>query len=368
MQATQIVTDFQQIIVTQRPLIDVRAPLEYQKATLPGAVNLPLMIDDERHQVGICYKEKGREAALDLGHELVNGAVRKNRMQAWADFIAEHPDALLFCSRGGLRSQIAQQWVFEEIGTSTPRIDGGYKAFRRYLLEQLEPEQLTSKPIILNGRTGAGKTILLQHLKNAIDLEKIANHRGSSFGNFIDPQPSQATFENLLAFALVKHASEGHSTMVLEAEGNHIGRCYMPAPLATHFNTCPLVLLEASLAERVQITYEEYVVKEQADFKQVYGEEKGLVRWLEKMQHNVDKITRRLGGERVATIKQLQADAHNNQLEEGHPDGHRMWIEKLLGDYYDPMYDYKIKKKEPLLLFSGDYDAVLSFLQKYKGE
>jgi tRNA 2-selenouridine synthase len=367
MQATQIVSDYQQIIATQRPLIDVRAPLEYQGATLPGAVNLPLMDDDERHKVGICYKKKGREAALELGHELVNGAIKKKRIQAWADFIAAHPDALLFCSRGGLRSQISQQWINDQTGLSVPRIDGGYKAFRRYLLEQLEPGKLTSMPIILNGRTGAGKTILLQHLDNAIDLEKIANHRGSSFGNFIDPQPGQANFENLLAFALVKHASEGHSTMVLEAEGTHVGRCYLPGPLAAHFNTCPLVLLEASLAQRVQITFDEYVVKEQADYRQAFGEENGLVRWLESMQHKVDKISRRLGGQRVAVVKQLQLEAHNKQLEEGRPDGHKMWIEKLLGDYYDPMYDYKIKKKAPLLLFSGDYDAVLSFLQEYKG-
>lgn len=117
------------LIREERPLIDVRAPVEFAQGALPGAVNLPLMIDDERHQVGIAYKKHGQAAAIELGERLVSGAVKQARIAAWQAYLAEYPNALIYCFRGGLRSQITQQWL-EEAGISRPRLEGGWKAMR----------------------------------------------------------------------------------------------------------------------------------------------------------------------------------------------------------------------------------------------
>ncbi|MEN8255915.1 MAG: tRNA 2-selenouridine(34) synthase MnmH, partial [Verrucomicrobiota bacterium] len=193
--------DFKRIVLDDIPLIDVRAPIEFESGAFPTAVNLPLMNNEERHLVGIRYKEKGNAAAVKLGHELVGGEVKQERIAAWAEQIKHRPDTMLYCFRGGQRSKISQQWIAEETGTVIPRLEGGYKAFRNYLLEQLDPANQNPVPVILGGRTGTGKTILLQQLENAVDLEAIANHRGSSFGRFTTPQPCPIDFENSLAWA-----------------------------------------------------------------------------------------------------------------------------------------------------------------------
>ncbi|WP_028585058.1 tRNA 2-selenouridine(34) synthase MnmH [Desulfogranum mediterraneum] len=359
--------DFQQLVVDARPLIDVRAPVEYERGTIPGAVNLPLMNNDERHRVGRCYKEQGSEAAVALGHRLVSGEVKAERIAAWGAFIDQHPDALLFCARGGMRSQISQEWIGQACDRSLPRLKGGYKAVRNFLLSRLEPARVVSKPVILGGRTGAGKTILLKKLANSIDLEGLAHHRGSSFGRFIDPQPSQADFENLLASALIRHDHASHPVMVLESEGTHVGRCYLPKELAAYFNTFPRVLLEVPLEERIQTTYEEYVLYGQQEYREAFGAESGVERWLETMLHCVDKIANRLGRERAGAIKTLQQDAHSRQLESGEADGHRTWIAQLLSDYYDPMYDHHIRRKSQDTIFRGDFAQVLDFLRHYQG-
>lgn len=366
MQAFTPEDNIEKIVTSDALFIDVRAPVEYQKATLPGAVNLPILNDTERHLVGKRYREQGQDAAVQLGHQLVGGAVKAERVNQWVEQVTRHPNALIFCSRGGMRSQIAQQWIREASGHELPRIAGGYKAVRRYLLQRLDPDALVSRPVILGGRTGSGKTLLLQQLDNAIDLEHLANHRGSSFGHHIDPQPGQADFENRLAFALIHHGLQGHSTMVLESEGTHVGRCYLPAPLARYFSSCPLVLLEAPLVDRVELTYTEYVLNGQAAFCRVYGEEKGIEQWLDTMQADVRKIARRLGAQRTVSVLDLQANAHRTQLVSGNADCHREWIEVLLRDYYDPTYDYKLNKKQPQVIHSGNYQSVLQFLQQYK--
>jgi len=146
------------LVATKVPLIDVRAPGEYITGAIPHSVNLPLMTDEERHLVGRCYKEKGREEALDLGYQLIHGQKRSDRVQDWSSYIAEHPDAYLYCSRGGLRSKIAQQWIKEDTGQDVRKLAGGYKAFRSVLLRQLDPGVISSKPIIL-GSSCLSKTL-----------------------------------------------------------------------------------------------------------------------------------------------------------------------------------------------------------------
>jgi len=361
-----LLNDYPSLITRKLSLIDVRAPVEFAKGSLPGSVNLPILNDEERHLVGKCYKNKGSDAAVVLGHKLVSGQVKEERIQAWKEALNSRPDTALYCFRGGMRSALAQQWIKDELGIEVPRIEGGYKAVRRFYIEAMDPTQLSAQPVILGGRTGAGKTILLNKLSNSIDLEGIAHHRGSSFGHFVEPQPTQSDFENRLATALIRHASSGYSTMVLESEGKHVGRCYLPNPLAEYFSTCPLVLLDATFEQRVEITYNEYVISDQGEYIKAYGQENGVNRWLDAMLHNVDKISRRLGGERAREIKKLQQEAHGTQLHTGDPHEHKLWIGRLLKEYYDPMYDYKINKRQPDTLFRGNFDEVLDFLQAYE--
>ena len=351
-------SNFEQIVLNNLPLIDVRAPVEFGEGAFPGAVNLPLMNDEERRLVGICYKEKGSDEAVKLGHELVCGTIKQERVAAWTEQLEKHPDSLLYCFRGGMRSQIAQQWIAEATGKVVPRLEGGYKAFRNDLLEHLDPATLKSKPIILGGRTGTGKTLLLRRLENAVDLEAIANHRGSSFGRFTTPQPTPIAFENRLAWAFIQHNAAGYSCMVLEDEGRNIGDRYLPTPLVNHFAQADLVVLERSLEERVQITFDEYVVAAQADYQSLHGEEEGLTQWLKQMDSCLYRIRKRLGGLRYKQIGELLHVAH----ESGDSERHKAWIESLLSDYYDPMYDYQLQNKGGNLVFKGGESEVFDYL------
>lgn len=355
--------DFHRIVVEDIPLIDVRAPVEFEAGAFPGAVNLPILDDEERCLVGICYKEKGQDEAINLGHQLVKGEIKRSRVAAWIDCIARQPEVLIYCFRGGLRSQLAQQWIKLETGETIQRLAGGYKAFRNYLIDQLDPAQIPGIPVVIGGLTGSGKTLLLHQLENSIDLEAIANHRGSTFGRFITPQPTQIDFENRLAYALINHTRQGNKYMVLEDEGSHIGRCYIPAKLARYFGGDNLVVLEAPMEQRIRIIFDEYVVRSQALYSQTYGQEDGMAHWLSDMSQGVERIKKRLGGERTLQVKQLLESAWKQQQRNDNGDGHKRWIEMLLREYYDPMYHYQLQKKKRSIIFQGGATEVLEFLQ-----
>ncbi|MDA3845588.1 MAG: tRNA 2-selenouridine(34) synthase MnmH [Vallitaleaceae bacterium] len=288
--STKTYNNFKNIVLNESPLIDVRAPIEFQKGAFINAVNLPLMSDDERHRVGTVYKKNGHEAAVALGHELVTGAVRAERINAWTHYMAHYPDAMLYCFRGGLRSELSQEWLSEALGRDVLRLEGGYKAFRQYLLEALEPSAQTSEPIMLGGHTGSGKTILLKRFKSFIDLEGIANHRGSSFGNHITPQPSQISFDNNLAYGLIQHREAGYRYMLLENEDRNVGRCFMPRPLVDHFNTGRLIILEESLETRTQITKLEYVREAQEEHMQALGLDDGMTSWANYIRGSINRL------------------------------------------------------------------------------
>lgn len=356
-------TDFLQIVLDKRPLIDVRAPIEFEKGAIPGAVNLPLMTNTERHLVGICYKEKGNEAAVKLGHELVHGDIREARIASWKRYMQQHPDSYLYCFRGGLRSQISQQWLSEASGQEIIRLDGGYKAFRDFLLQSLEPDTQLSKPVLLGGCTGSGKTLLLKKLENAIDLEGLANHRGSSFGRHIEPQPTQANFENALAYALITHQQAGFTHMILEDEGRNIGKCVLPKPLVDFFASGDLVLMDVPFEDRVQLTFEEYVVAAQKQ----YANLSNIQEWADYIQLSLSRIKNRLGGDRTQQVMTLFQNAYSTQMYNGSLEQHKDWVAYLLKEYYDPMYLYQIEKSTHKAIFKGNTAEVLAYLKEMYG-
>jgi tRNA 2-selenouridine synthase len=358
-------SDYKNIVIQEIPLIDVRSPIEFKKGAFLNALNLPLMTDEERHLVGICYKEKGNSEAVKLGYQLVSGQKQEARVNAWASQFYMYPDSVFYCFRGGLRSQISQQWVFNATGMVIPRLEGGYKAFRNYLLSELDSVP-NSTPILLGGYTGSGKTILLKELDNSIDLEGIAHHRGSSFGEYITPQPTQITFENNLAYALIQHENKAYRYVILEDEGSHIARCNIPKPIAEYFDRGDLVLIERPLEERVSITMNEYVIQSQANYLEFYGE-RGLLEWYNYMSASISRIKKRLGGNFKQIITSFE-HAYKEQMYAGNVNLHRYWIEALLKEYYDPLYLHQIQKSTKNILFRGAAEEVLEYIRTHYGD
>jgi tRNA 2-selenouridine synthase len=358
--------DFQQLFLDDAPMMDARAPVEFSKGAFPGVINLPLMNDLERQQVGTCYKQRGQDAAIGLGHKLVSGALKAERIAAWAAFAQAHPDGYLYCFRGGLRSQIVQQWLKEEAGIDYPRVIGGYKALRTFLLETTEQALTQCQFVILGGLTGTGKTEVLAQLDNAVDLEGHANHRGSSFGKRVTPQPMQIDFENRLAIDILKKRHAGHTQFVLEDESRMVGSCTLPLALHQGMQGYPLIWLEDSLEGRVTRILGDYVRDLSAEFIAAHGPEEGFILFSARLQQSLSNIQKRLGGERFQRLAASMNAALLEQQRSGEVQLHREWIEGLLGEYYDPMYAFQQESKGLRIEFSGEQAAVVAYLRERK--
>lgn len=356
-------TDYRDIFLNDRPLMDARAPVEFHKGAFPGAVNLPLMNDIERQRVGTCYKHHGQQAAIELGHQLVSGAVKAERLQAWAEFARTHPEGYLYCFRGGLRSQIVQQWLKSEAGIDYPRIGGGYKALRGYLIDTLESTLAECDFVLLGGVTGTGKTEVLVQLRNSVDLEGHANHRGSSFGKRATGQPSNIDFENRLAIDFLKKRAAGIDQFVLEDESRVVGSCALPLSLYQGMQQYPMVWLEDRFEQRVERILRDYVVDLSAEFQAVHGDE-GFGRFSERLLDSLDNVHKRLGGERHRRMRVLMEEALAEQGRSGAVELHRAWIEGLLREYYDPMYVFQREKKGGRIEFAGERQAVIEYLRE----
>lgn len=356
-------TDYRDIFLNDRPMMDARAPIEFSKGSFPGVVNLPLMNDHERQRIGTCYKQQGQQAAIEMGHQLVSGAVKAERIQAWADFARAHPEGLLYCFRGGLRSQIVQQWLKDEAGIDYPRVGGGYKAMRTFLLETVDQAVAQCDFVLLGGMTGTGKTEVLAQLSNGLDLEGYANHRGSSFGKRATGQPSNIDFENRLAVDVLKKRARGLEQFVLEDESRAVGSCALPLLLYQGMQQFPMVWLEDSLQGRVERILRDYVVDLCAEFISVHGDQ-GFTLFSERLLDSLNNVQKRLGGERHRRMLILMEQALIEQGRSGAVDLHRGWIEGLLVEYYDPMYAFQREKKGARIEFAGERGAVLEYLRE----
>lgn len=352
--------DFTRLFLADAPMIDTRSPGEFAEGAFPLAVNLPLMDDDQRAQVGLCYKQQGQQAAIALGHQLVNGPVKDSRIAAWRAFAETHPDGYLYCFRGGLRSRISQQWL-QEAGIAYPRIIGGYKAMRRFLIHQLEASA-QHRFIIISGQTGCAKTRLLQNVANAVDLEGLANHRGSAFGKRLGGQPTQIGFENALSIALLKRRHAAPQTaIVLEDESRLIGRIAVPEVLRDSMTKAPLAVIEMPLADRVEHTFHNYILQNLSDWQAQAGDVAGFASFAEELRQNLATLQRRLGGHRHSQLL-AEMNAALAAHARGNPEAHRAWIEWLLRDYYDPMYAYQLGLKSGRVVFRGSYAEVAAYL------
>jgi tRNA 2-selenouridine synthase len=297
-------------------VLDVRSPSEFSQARYPGAYSLPLFTDEERRVVGTAYKQESKEKAIKIGLDYFGP-----KMRAMVEEVEEltknsNKKILVHCWRGGMRSG-GVAWLLDLYGFEVYQLTGGYKAYRNWVLRQLEnPYDLK----ILSGNTGSGKTPLLHELEKSgmqmVDLEALANHKGSALGGINQaPQPSQEMFENLLAEKLSSKNTE--KTILLEDESQRIGNLNIPNVLWQKMKESDLIYLQIPFDERLKYLVEEY----------------GKLP-IEELKNAILRIQKRLGG--LETKNAIQ------HLEDQNFSG----CFGILLRYYDKWYEKGLNSKE----------------------
>jgi len=307
------------------PVIDVRSPSEFSTGHIPGAVNIPLFDDSERAIVGTKYKKEGRNEAILKGIEL-SGPSMHLKLQA-ALKIAVNNKLLVHCWRGGMRSE-AMAWLFSLAGIDTTILEGGYKSYRHFALSALEEKR---KFLVLGGMTGSSKTLILRHLamlnRNVVDLEALANHKGSAFGALgQQPQPSSEHFSNILFDKL--RQIDAADLIWIEDESRNIGTVFLPDGFYNYIQLSPAIILRMSIEIRVPRLIEEYSKYPKQELKD-----------------SVQKISKRLGGDNTRdAINAIESGDFAKAIE-------------ITLKYYDKAYMYGISKKHSGMIIYVDTDT-----------
>ncbi|NMC37715.1 MAG: tRNA 2-selenouridine(34) synthase MnmH [Bacteroidales bacterium] len=310
------------------PVVDVRSPSEFMSGHIPGAYNIPLFDDDQRKAVGIKYKESGRNDSIIEGLRLTGPLF--HTMLETALKISDENRLLVHCWRGGMRSE-AMAWLFSQAGIEADVLEGGYKAYRQHILNSFTGNK---KMIILGGLTGSGKTEILRYLRNSgeqvLDLEGLANHKGSAFGSLgQNPQPTSEHFANLL-YEQWRRADSSKPLWV-EDESKNIGTVFMPGEFYLNMQKQPAVVLLIDLKIRLPRLVSEYAGYPAAD-----------------LISSVRRISKRLGGnnskEAISSIEK----------------GNFAKAAEIALKYYDKAYLYGLKKKpaDKIIYIESDTDDI----------
>lgn len=337
--------------VARFTVLDVRAPVEVARGALPASVNIPILENEERHLVGITYEEEGQAAAVEVGKELTRDAM-PGRIERWRE-VARCGSTAIACWRGGMRSELAQAYLGEPW---VPRVAGGYKALRAHLMSRLEPSVRRHRLLVVSGMTGSGKTELIESLAGAagvlaLDLEGLANHRGSAFGH-LGEQPAQQSFENELAARLLLDPGE---LLVVEDESRRIGSVQLPEALFTPMTAAPVLLLEAGIEERVERIHRQYVVEPAL--------ERGADVVFAELASAVGRLKRRLGG---VLVEELQAVLRRALAADDWQEAVVLepFIRPLLDEYYDPLYRKSVAQLQREVVARGTREELTSWLSR----
>jgi len=297
-------------------ILDVRAPVEFAEDRVSGAVNLPVLEDDERRLVGTIFRQVSPFEARRLGAAFVSRNIAQHLDGHFAGKGRDYRP-LIYCWRGGQRSQSIAH-VLAEVGWRVAIVEGGYKAYRRRVVETIATRSETLRFVVLNGYTGAGKTRLLRELEGSdaqvLDLERLACHRGSVFGaDSGSPQPSQKRFESLIYDHLIRFDPE--RPVFVEAESAKIGRLNLPIPLVRRIRQGPVVEVAAPLAARADHLVHEYQ------------------EWLGDLDRIVSTLDRLKGYHSSAKIAEWRSLAEQGDW--------RILVSRLLDEHYDRKYSVK---------------------------
>lgn len=304
--------------------VDVRAPIEHRDSAIPGSVNIPLFTDEERQEIGTLYKQSGEQAAKWRAMEIVSPKL-PHLLSEIKDLKKSGAEPVIHCWRGGMRSRSVASFL-EYAGIPALRLEGGYRAYREYILEKI-PQLLPEKAIVLHGMTGTGKTDILQALQEkgfpVVNLEKMANHRGSIFGMIgMGEAHNQKTFDALLFERL--NEIKGSNYFIIEAESKRIGRAAQPEEMIEKKQNGIHYLVKSSIPKRVERIFNEYV-------QPFIGEA-----WFEEeVREKVTKLIKRINHNVSPSLSFALEEKNYKEL-----------IEILLVHYYDPRYNHALLEYE----------------------
>lgn len=318
-------------------MIDVRSPSEFQDSTIPGSINIPFFDDQERAEIGTIYKQVSVQAAKDRGLEIISA-----KLPAFVKtFEKIKGQKAVFCWRGGMRSHTSAT-VLSLMGIRTYRLTGGFRAYRKWVVETLETMDFKPRVCVISGNTGAGKTAILRKLQEegypVLDLEAISGHRGSIFGHVGLRANNQKTFEALLVTNLLRLKDSPY--FLVEGESKRIGKAVVPEFIVNKKETGTQLLIEMPLAERVRHIIEDYRPQEnKAELLQAY-------------RHIKDRI-------HTPIAKEIEAALHEDQFEHA--------VRLLLAYYYDPRYEHAMKKyeQEKVIIQAKTIDEAVTAVKEY---
>lgn len=294
-------------------LVDVRTPAEFAETTIPGAINVPIFSNEERAEIGTLYKQIGRKDARRRGIDLVSPRIPHILEQIELARDPNSPPAVVFCWRGGQRS-LAITTFLNLAGIPARQLIGGHKAFRRHIINYFAQTDF-GKVLVLRGLTGVGKTLLLHHLQDegypVVDLEGLANHRGSAFGGLgLGDQPGQKLFEARLWNRLQQCAAAGY--LLTEGESRHIGRLVVPPRFHAAMQEQVSLWVEAALDYRVGVILDDYPARD--DLSAAF-------------EPPIRALKERLGKVAIGDLLELLHKKEWHEL-----------TRRLMVDYYDPLY------------------------------
>jgi tRNA 2-selenouridine synthase len=307
-------------------VVDVRSPAEFTHGQIPGAVNIPLFSNDERASVGTIYKRKGEKEATLKGLDYV-GPKMSELLKKGISTVADKGKLLVHCWRGGRRSA-SMAWLFSQAGIECILLDGGYKSYRQYVLETLADKR---NIIVVGGMTGSGKTDVLKQIartdEQVIDLEGLANHRGSAFGAIgMPPQPTTEQFSNLLFNEIV--ALDPKKRIFLEDESLNIGSVFMPEDFYNRIRESRVLALMCDVKTRMPRLLEEYGKMPE-----------------EMLENSINRIRKRLGGKDAdEALKSIRDDNMERAIE-------------IVLSYYDKFYTYGLSRRDKSMVTSIETDS-----------